>query len=154
VLKAYREMYPDLVLGLSDHTRGHATVLGAVALGARIIEKHFTDDVSRSGPDHTFSMDPVSWRDMVDRTRELENSMGVGIKKVEDNEKETVILQRRCIRLKTDLPGGFTLTDSNLIMLRPCPEDALPPYEKDVIIGRQLRWPMKAGDYLRWTDIE
>ena len=69
VLKVYREMFPDLVLGLSDHTPGHATVLGAVALGARMIEKHFTDDVGCDGPDHLFSMDPKSWREMVARTR-------------------------------------------------------------------------------------
>ena len=54
VLKTYRAMYPDMVLGLSDHTPGHATVLGAVALGARMIEKHFTDDINREGPDHAF----------------------------------------------------------------------------------------------------
>ena len=54
VLRTYREMYPDIVLGLSDHTPGHATVLGAVALGARVIEKHFTDDTSRVGLAHFF----------------------------------------------------------------------------------------------------
>ena len=69
-------MFPDVVIGLSDHTGGHATVLGAVALGARVIEKHFTDDTKRVGPDHPFSMTPQTWRDMVDRTRELERSMG------------------------------------------------------------------------------
>jgi len=52
VLKVYRQMFPDLVLGLSDHTPGLATVLGAVSLGARMIEKHFTDDINRIGPDH------------------------------------------------------------------------------------------------------
>lgn len=81
VLKKYRQLYPTMVLGLSDHTPGHATVLGAVALGARIIEKHFTDDINREGPDHKFSMDPQSWKDMVDRTRELEAALGDEIKK-------------------------------------------------------------------------
>lgn len=154
VLRTYGKMYPDIVLGLSDHTPGHATVLGAVALGARIIEKHFTDDTSRTGPDHAFSMNPATWRDMVVRTRELENSLGAGRKKVEDNEKETVILQRRSIRLKRDLPKGFTLVRDSLAVLRPCPEDAIQPYNINKIIGRQLRKPMEAGDYLRWNDIE
>jgi N-acetylneuraminate synthase len=86
VLKTYRSMFPEMILGLSDHTPGHATVLGAVALGARMIEKHFTDDIDRNGPDHKFSMDPKSWRDMVDRTRELEAALGAGLKKVEANE--------------------------------------------------------------------
>lgn len=154
VLRSYREMYPDLILGLSDHTPGHATVLGAVALGARIIEKHFTDDTGRVGPDHAFSMDPQAWREMIDRTRELEYALGTGIKKVEDNEEETVILQRRSIRLKADLPPGATLTREDLTVLRPCPEDALPPYELVKVLGRQLRRAKKAGEHLRWNDIE
>jgi N-acetylneuraminate synthase len=128
--------------------------LGAVALGARIIEKHFTDDTTRPGPDHAFSMDPATWRDMVDRTRELENSLGAGIKKVEGNEKETAVLQRRAIRLKADMPGGTTLTRDALAVLRPCPEDALPPYELSKVVGRQLRRAVKAGEHLRWNDIE
>ncbi len=154
VLRSYREMYPDIILGLSDHTPGHATVLGAVTLGARIIEKHLTDDIGRIGPDHAFSMDPRTWREMVDRTRELENSLGTGIKKVESNEKETAVLQRRAIRLKTDLPKGATLTRDSITMLRPCPEDALPPYEINKVIGKKIRRPMKAGDHIRWSDIE
>ena len=154
VLRTYREMYPEMILGLSDHTRGHATVLGAVALGARIIEKHFTDDTTRTGPDHAFSMDAVAWREMVDRTRELENSLGTNVKKVEDNELDTVVLQRRAIRLKVDLVQGAMLTRENISVLRPCPEDALPPYEINKVLGQLLRHSMKAGDYLRWNDIE
>ena len=154
VLKAYREIYPDIVLGLSDHTPGHATVLGAVVLGARIIEKHFTDDTSREGPDHAFSMDSISWREMVDRTKELELSLGVDIKKVEDNERETVVLQRRSIRLKKDLQEGATLKKDNLTVLRPCPADALPPCEMDNVVGKQIKTQMKKGDCLRWSDIK
>ncbi len=154
VLRTYREMYPDLILGLSDHTPGHATVLGAVVLGARVIEKHFTDDTNRVGPDHAFSMDPSSWREMVDRTRELECSLGAGVKKVEDNEKETVVLQRRSIRLRTDLQEGARLTRDSLVVLRPCPDDALPPCELDNVIGKQLKKQIKRGDCLRWSDIK
>jgi N-acetylneuraminate synthase len=154
VLRSYREIHPDLILGLSDHTPGHATVLGAVALGARIIEKHFTDDTSRVGPDHGFSMDPVTWRDMVARTRELENSLGAGVKKIEANEKETAVLQRRAIRLKADLPAGAKLTADVLSVLRPCPEFALPPYRLQEILGLTLRHPLKAGECVQWKDLE
>ena len=62
-IKKYRKIFPNLVLGLSDHTPGHTTVLGAITLGARIIEKHFTDNNSRNGPDHLFSMGPKSWKE-------------------------------------------------------------------------------------------
>lgn len=154
VLKTYRDMYPELVLGLSDHTPGHATVLGAIALGARIIEKHFTDDNGRVGPDHLFSMDPKAWREMVDRSRELENSLGTGCKKIEGNENETVVLQRRSLRLTTDLAAGASISRDSLTVLRPCLEDAIQPYEIAKIIGKKLRREMKAGAHLRWNDIE
>lgn len=154
VLNVYRAMYPDIVLGLSDHTPGHATVLGAVALGARMIEKHFTDDVTRVGPDHAFSMDPKTWREMVDRTRELENALGSGVKRVEKNESETVVLQRRAIRTAGDLNMGTELTRSHLAVLRPCPTDALPPYLIGDVIGKRLRRDLRAGEHLRWTDLE
>ncbi|MGE4239655.1 N-acetylneuraminate synthase family protein [Ramlibacter sp.] len=154
VLKVYREMYPDMVLGLSDHTPGHATVLGAVALGARMIEKHFTDDVARTGPDHAFSMDPKSWRDMVDRTRELENAMGVGIKQVEANESETVVLQRRAVRLTAPLRAGEKVAREHLTVLRPCPSDGVAPYDMDKLVGMVARRNLESGEHLRWTDLE
>ncbi len=154
VLKSYHNMYPELLLGLSDHTPGHATVLGAVTLGARMIEKHFTDDVSRVGPDHEFSMDPKTWRDMVDRTRELENALGVGIKKVEENEKETAVLQRRAICLESNLIAGSVLTRDHLSVLRPCPSDAIPPYYIEDLVGKRLRRDINSGESLRWTDLE
>lgn len=147
-------MYPDMVLGLSDHTPGHATVLGAVALGARMIEKHFTDDVSRFGPDHSFSMDPRTWREMVDRTRELENALGNGVKKVEKNEKETVVVQRRSLRAREDLLKSSVISEGDFIALRPCPSDALTPVEIQAIVGRTLRRDIPAGDYLRASDLE
>lgn len=153
VLKTYAEMFPDVLLGLSDHTPGHATVLGAVTLGARMIEKHFTDDKKRVGPDHAFSMDPKDWRDMVDRTRELEAALGTGVKKVEDNEKETVVLQRRSLRLKGDLAEGTTLRAEHLTSLRPCPEDGLPPYNLNRVLGKQVRRSLKAGEHLKWSDL-
>ena len=153
VLKSYQQMYPEVVLGLSDHTPGHATVLGAVALGARVIEKHFTDDTKREGPDHVFSMDPRTWREMVDRTRELQAALGTAIKDVEENEKETVVLQRRAIRMREDIKAGTELSHNLLEVLRPCPDDALPPYHLNEIIGRKVTRDVKAGEHLRWNDL-
>jgi len=154
VLKVYREMYPYTVMGLSDHTSGHATVLGAVTLGARMIEKHFTDDLTRTGPDHAFSMDPRAWREMVDRTRELESALGVGIKMVEANERETVVLQRRSIRMVEGLAEGSILTRNHLSVLRPCTSEGIPPYEIEKLIGRRLRRSIGKGEQLRWIDLE
>jgi sialic acid synthase SpsE len=153
VLKAYAARFPDAVLGLSDHTPGHATVLGAVALGARAVEKHFTDDVRREGPDHGFSMDPQSWREMVDRTRELELALGSETKRVMDNEQETVVLQRRAIRARRALRSGDVVSADDLIVLRPCPRDALPPYQMEQIVGKHLTRDIPEGDILRADDV-
>jgi N-acetylneuraminate synthase len=154
VLKTYRAMYPEMVLGLSDHTPGHATVLGAVALGARMVEKHFTDDVNRIGPDHAFSMDPRTWREMVDRTRELEYALGSGIKKVEDNENETVVVQRRSLRASVNLSESKVIKAGDFVALRPCPVEALSPVHVKAIVGRTLRRDIPAGDYLRAADLD
>lgn len=154
VLNLFYQKFPQVILGLSDHTPGHSTVLGAVSLGARMIEKHFTDDNNREGPDHKFSMNPSTWSEMVHRTRELENALGNQIKKIEDNEKETAILQRRSIRLKKDLNNGTLIQKESLELLRPCPTDAIPPFEISNIIGKKLKVEKKKGDYLKWIDIE
>jgi len=154
VLEAFRLQYPQAVLGLSDHTPGHATVLGAVALGARLVEKHFTDDTRREGPDHPFSMTPATWRDMVDRTRELELALGSPLKRVEGNEQDTVVVQRRSLRYARDLAPGTVLTRELLEALRPAPRDGIFPYEIDRVLGLRVRTAVAAGQHLEWTQLE
>ncbi len=149
VLKTYALRFPGVLLGLSDHSPGHATVLGAIALGARAIEKHFTDDNGRVGPDHSFAMSPRSWRDMVQRSRELEAALGDGIKRVEANETQTAVLQQRCLRATHDLPAGHVLVASDLEALRPAPAGAAQPYELPQLLGRHLVVPLAAGDALQ-----
>jgi len=153
VLKTYALMYPDLILGLSDHTPGHATVLGAVALGARVVEKHFTDDNGRDGPDHKFAMNPQSWASMVENTRQLERALGSGDKFVAGNEQQTVILQRRCVRAARDLKAGERLTREMITALRPATPGAILPYEIDQVIGTTALHDIPAGKELRWTDL-
>ncbi len=148
VLKTYALRYPGVLLGLSDHSPGHATVLGAIALGARAIEKHFTDDDSREGPDHSFAMNPRSWREMVQRSRELQAALGDGVKRVEANEVQTAVLQQRCLRATRDLPAGHVLVASDLEALRPAPEGAARPHELPQLLGRRLRVRLVAGDAL------
>lgn len=154
VLKTYRTMFPDLVIGLSDHTHGHSSVLGAVALGARVIEKHFTDDVTRVGPDHPFSMPPRAWREMVDRTRELESALGSPVKKIALNEQETVVVQRRGLWAAGDFKAGTVVSREMIDILRPAPADGIFPYEIDRVVGMRLRIEVHKGDKLRWTILE
>lgn len=153
VLQTFAIHWPGMPLGLSDHTPDHEAVLGAVALGARVIEKHFTDDNAREGPDHAFALNPRTWRAMVDATRRLEAALGTGVKVVEANEAQTVVVQRRAIRLKGDRPAGHRLTPDDLEFLRPCPPDALDPRRIDQVIGRELTTAKALGDTLAWSDL-
>jgi sialic acid synthase SpsE len=153
VLTTYHSMFPDLILGLSDHTPGHASVLGAVALGARVIEKHFTDNNLRDGPDHAFAMNPKSWEDMVRNTRQLERALGSGDKFIAENEKQTVYLQRRCIRAARNIKAGEVITRSMLDVLRPVAVGGILPYELDTVVGTRILNDIPAGKEIRWVDL-
>lgn len=154
VLKSYALKYPEMILGLSDHSPGHATVLGAITLGARVIEKHFTDDTSRVGPDHGFSMTSKTWREMVDRSRELENALGDGIKRVEPNETQTANLQQRCLYLTRDIGVGEILSAADVEALRPVQDNSFKPYELVTAIGKKMLYGRKRGEFLLKSDLE
>ena len=148
VLKQFARDYPNVVLGLSDHTAGHATTLGAITLGARVIEKHFTDDNNQVGPDHGFAMNPQTWRDMVDRSYELLAALGDGIKRVEPNEEQSKIVQRRCLRVVNSLKKSHILKNEDFISLRPISEGGLEPYEINNLIGKQLLEDIESGEHI------
>jgi len=180
VLETYAKLWPNMALGLSDHTHGHLTVLGAVGLyNCCAVEKHFTLDSSQEGQDHPFSMMPNEWQEMVDNTALLKKEIkaedtyknryekvkaiakdaefldliiGNGEKKISDNEFNTSIVQRRAIRAKNDMDIGHTIAKQDLEVLRPCPEDALPPYKMQDVLGKSLNRNLEKGDYLRLTD--
>ena len=128
-------------------------MLGAVALGARVIEKHFTDDTSRVGPDHPFSMTPEAWRDMVDRTRELERALGSPDKMVTGNEAQTVVVQRRCLRAARDIKAGEVLERDMIDVLRPATVGAILPYEIEAVLGTRALVDVSYGKELRWVDL-
>ena len=146
VLKKYEEKYPNVILGLSDHTKGFSTVLGAIALGAVVIEKHFTDDNDREGPDHKFAMNPKTWREIVDALLELYYSLGDGNKRIEKNEEDTAMVQRRGIYVTKSLKAGHILTKEDLIALR--------PYEIDLLLGKKLIKNIESDSHLTWKDVE
>ncbi|MDD6193885.1 MAG: N-acetylneuraminate synthase family protein [Lachnospiraceae bacterium] len=154
VLNTYKKRYPNVVLGLSDHTFGHATVLGAIALGARVIEKHFTDDNDREGPDHKFSMNPRTWREMVEESNRLYDALGDGIKRVESNESDTVVVQRRSLYFNKPIKAGQVITKDDIFPLRPAKKGAVMPYEAEKIIGKRLNRDVEADTDVRWEDVE
>ena len=142
-----------LPVGYSDHTPGSVVPLGAVALGACIIEKHFTDDRNRKGPDHAFSMNPKDFKEMVDGIRALEKALGSCAKNLYKEEEDTVVLQRRCLRAAKDLAKGTIITEEMVEALRPAPKEAMYPKYKPIIIGRVLKADMKKGSPFTWEMI-
>ena len=139
VLKLYKKYFKDkVILGLSEHTPGHTTVLGAIVLGARVIEKHFTDNNLRKGPDHKFSMNPNDWKKMVTESRNLENALGDGRKKIEINEKKTSLIQRRGVYASRDIKKGEILKKEMMVCLRPKLITSISPFDIDKFLGKQL----------------
>lgn len=153
VLKTYATMFPQVILGLSDHTQGNATVLGAVTLGARVIERHFTDDNERQGPDHKFALNPVAWAHMVDETRMLERALGSADKTIAPNEQDTKVIQRRCLRAARDIRAGEVIAREMIDVLRPATPGAIRPHELPNVIGTRALGPIERGRELRWTDL-
>lgn len=153
VLNTYSKIFPNIILGLSDHTLSNLSVLAAITMGARVIEKHFTIDNNQEGPDHKFSLNPTNWKKMVYDARMLEAALGDGIKKIESNEIETSIVQRRSICVKKSLKAGNILESDDLIYLRPCPDKSFKPYEKNLIIGKTLLQNKEANEPILSSDI-
>jgi N-acetylneuraminate synthase len=153
VLKTFATMFPDVILGLSDHTHALAPVLGAVALGARVIERHFTDSNNREGPDHKFAMNPESWAKMVEETRLLERALGSPDKTIAANEIDTAVVQRRCLRSARDIRAGEVFDREMIAVLRPAAPGAIKPHEIPAVIGARALCDMPQGKELRWTDL-
>jgi sialic acid synthase SpsE len=124
-----------------------------VTLGARIVERHFTDDNDREGPDHKFATNPEDWAEMVAETHKLERAIGSADKFVAGNEKDTVIVQRRCLRAARDIKAGETFTREMIDVLRPATVGAILPPHIPEVIGTKALYDIPAGKELRWTDI-
>ncbi len=153
VLEDLRHHVPGCDPGLSDHTHGHATVLGAVALGARVIEKHFTDDNNREGPDHKFAMNPAAGRTWWSAPASWSAPWARRINSSPTTRSETVIVQRRCLRAARDIKAGETLTREMIDVLRPATPGAILPYEIEEVIGTRALADIPVGKELRWTDL-
>jgi sialic acid synthase SpsE len=118
VLNTFKDEF-KLNVGYSDHSPGSLVILASVALGACVIEKHFTDNVKLNGPDHPHSMNPKEFAKMVKEIRLIESAKGNGIKKVEKSEKETRIIQRRSVYTIKKIRKGEKFTRENIMTLRP-----------------------------------
>lgn len=120
-LKAMLTIKKDFgtIVGYSDHTKGIEVPIAAVALGAQVIEKHFTLDRNMHGPDHKASLEPNELKAMVDAIRNIEQALGTGQKTVSESERANIVVARKSIVAKVSIKKGDVLTDDNLIVKRP-----------------------------------
>jgi N-acetylneuraminate synthase len=138
-----REAFPDAVIGLSDHTITNHVCLGSVALGARILERHFTDSMSRPGPDIVCSMDPSGLKDLIVGSRNIYEALG-GEKAAIELEAPTIAFAFSSLVVTADLGVGEVLSHENLWLRRPGGGD-FGANDYDRMIGKELVLPIKCG---------
>lgn len=125
-------LHPGAV-GYSDHTVGIEVPVAAVAMGARIIEKHFTLDRNLPGPDHKASLEPAELASMVSAIRNIELAIGSGEKHVSDSERPNIVVARKSIVAATDIRKGDLLTENNITVKRP--GNGISPMKWDAVLG-------------------
>lgn len=143
----------NVSVGYSDHTLGIEVPIAAVALGAKVIEKHFTLDRTLPGPDHKASLEPSELREMVRAIRNIELAIsGNAIKAPSESELKNVAVARKSIHLRVDIPKGTRIDESLLVMKRP--GDGISPMDIDAVIGRVINRDLTADDKLLWEHLE
>jgi len=141
-----------LNVGYSDHSPGISVPIASVALGACVIEKHFTDDKNNEGPDHPHSLNPKEFSEMVKRIRETEKVLGKPNKKIEKIEEDTRIIQRRSIFAIKDIQKGEKITLYNVKCLRPFV--GIPASELTDVLKKRAKRFIKSYSVIKNNDIE
>jgi N,N'-diacetyllegionaminate synthase len=140
-----------LPVGYSDHTLGLAVSTGAVALGATVIEKHFTLDSELPGPDHKASLEPHQLTSLVRQIRDVEVALGSDIKAPTASELPVRDLVRRSVTTVRSVAAGAVIGRDDITLLRP--GTGIPPIDLDKVIGRKSARNISAGETLNWSDI-
>lgn len=137
----------ETAVGYSDHTRGIEVPIAAVALGAEVIEKHFTLDRNMAGPDHKASLEPQELKAMVQAIRNIESALGTGIKQVSESERGNISVARKSIVASTYIKKGETLTDSNLSVKRP--GTGISPMLWETVVGTKATKDYQPDDQIQ-----
>ncbi|RKT45567.1 N-acetylneuraminate synthase family protein [Thiocapsa rosea] len=146
-----RAAFPRAVIGFSDHSIGPEMALASVALGACILERHFTDTRYRQGPDIACSMDPAELRFLIDRSREIHVALHNDKQRTEP-EEDVYRFARSSVVADADLPAGHTLSDCDIWARRPGSGE-IPGYEFDKVVGRRLTRALRRNEQLKWSDL-
>ena len=151
VITTYRERFPDVVVGLSAHDNGIAMALIGYVLGARVVEKHFTLNRSMKGTDHAFSLEHPGMQRLVRDLKRARLAMGDGIKHPFPSEQAPLYKMSKKLVAIRDLPAGHVLTREDLAIKSP--NDGVPPYEIDKVIGRRIQRPLTEDENIRLEDL-
>lgn len=139
-------------IGYSDHTLGIEVPIAAVAMGAQVIEKHFTLDRNMKGPDHKASLEPRELKEMVEAIRNIEKAIsGNGIKEISSSEKKNIFIARKSIHLSVDLKLGSVITEKDIIPLRP--GDGICAMNWEKVIGKKVNTDLEKFSKLTWDNI-
>jgi N-acetylneuraminate synthase/sialic acid synthase len=152
VITTFREQFPDVVIGLSDHENGIAMAVAAYVLGARVVEQHFTLNHTWKGTDNVFSLEPIGMRKLVRDLRRARLALGDGVKRVYPGEKDPVVKMSKKLVAARDLPSGHCLTEADIAIKSP--GDGLPPYERDNMIGRITRRALSEDENITFEDLQ
>jgi sialic acid synthase SpsE len=147
-----RASFPRAIVGFSDHSIGPEMALASIALGASIIERHFTDSRYREGPDISCSMDPAQLRYLVDLSREIWVAAN-NPKKRSKLEENVYRFARSSVVAEADLPAGHIIDEADIWTRRPGTGE-IPGYEFDLVLGRRLARPITRNHQLKWSDFE
>ncbi|HWQ23715.1 MAG TPA: N-acetylneuraminate synthase family protein [Gaiellaceae bacterium] len=153
VIETYRERFPEVVVGLSDHQSGIAMALVGYMLGARVIEKHFTLDHAWKGSDHAFSLMPEGMRRLVRDLRRVPLALGDGVKRPFPSEERPLEKMGKKLVAARDLPAGHVLGPGDLEARSPA-GGGLPPYELDRLLGRRLLRPLAFEEGVTFEAVE
>ncbi len=145
------DRFPDAIIGLSDHSIGNYTCFAAVALGASILEKHFTSDKNWPGPDVSISIDPIELKDLIEGTRAIHSALG-GSKSILPEEKPTIDFAYACVVSIRPIKQGEMLSSDNIWVKRPGTGEIKAVHFKD-LIGRRVKHNIPEDTQLKWADL-
>jgi sialic acid synthase SpsE len=147
-----KNAFPKAVIGFSDHSIGPEMALASVALGASILERHYTDTRYRKGPDIINSMDPPELRFLIDRSREIYTAL-MNPKQRTAPEESVYRFARASVVADADLPAGHVITEADIWARRPGTGE-IPGYEFDKVIGKKLKFAVARNQQLRWSELK
>ena len=152
VISTFRDKYPDKVIGLSDHQSGISMAMVAFTLGARIVEKHFTLNRAWKGTDHAFSLEPVGLRKLVRDLKRARVALGDGQKKSIEKEEKPLYKMGKKLVAAHDIKKGTVVTSKDLTIKSP--NDGLPPYEMNTILGKVLNRDLSKDENISLDDLK